>query len=64
MRTRLLFGAGLLLLGALAATSPSLTGAVTGAPNNSAVFFISLPFVALGAAVIANALRDVFFNEV
>ena len=59
MRAKLALGAALLVAGAFAAIHPSLTGAVVDTPDKSTLFLLSLPFIALGAAVIANALRTI-----
>ena len=63
MRARLVLGAAILLAGALAAMHPSLTGAVVSDANSSSVLLISLPSIALGAAVIANALRTIVWTS-
>ena len=60
MQQRMVLGGFVIILGLLAATNPSVTGAVIGAPDSNLVFFVSLPLVALGAAIIANAIWDVF----
>jgi hypothetical protein len=63
MNKQLVLGLTFLFIGwFLFSLDPSITGAFIGTGSTETIFWLSLPFAALGAAIIANSLRNIFLH--